>query len=116
MGSGRGGQTAVVCQGSEQRKGCAGLGFRPNPQAPCLFRRKALQRLRSVAQAVWVGVGCRAVQCFTTSIGLALSGRSVGGAVQGAPTSGRMRRLRITITPPQAQRQTGRDTSGAACA
>ena len=64
----------------------------------------ALNGAGRVAKAL----GADRVQCFTTSTGLALSGRSVGGAVQAESASALMRRRKITIAPPQAQRQIGR--------
>lgn len=66
------------------------------------------QRLGAVAQTGFMGIGCKPFQCLDASTGPALSGRSVCGAAQGGTASGRKRRFRITIAPPQAQRQTGR--------
>jgi hypothetical protein len=79
-----------------------------------LFQRELIQRLGAAAQAGMASIGCRPFQSVETSAGSALSGRSLRGVVHSGTDSGRMRRLRNTITPPQAQRHSGRGCGGVA--
>jgi Phage integrase, N-terminal SAM-like domain len=72
------------------------------------FNGELIQRLGALAQTGFAGVGCKPFQCWHASTGSALSGCSVCGAAHGGTASDRKRRLRINITPAQAQCHTGR--------
>ena len=104
----------MVCQGGASAVAAFAGGFGPphGREGPVSARAGPAAGLSASGRVH--GGGCQPSQCFETSNEPALSGRSVCGAAQGGMVSGRKRRRRITMAPPQAQRQTGR-CSGVCC-
>ena len=98
----------MFCRGKPSAVAALAGFFWPTHGCEGRFQREPIQRLGSAAQTGFMGVGCRPFQCLDASTGPALSGCTACGAAHGGTASARKRRFRITIAPPQAQRQTGR--------